>query len=160
GGVVRDGIAHGPSRVGPRGDTPGRARLPGASRGWCRPPPRNCRRSVVTSPPVRTHVRSGRGSMSTDKLATVRKLLAKAERAGPSACRATAGGSNRGVAVVPAARRRRVDWRFQSSSPRLATLRPSVLSGTGRAAGARAGQRADLGHGGGLEAGRRRALGA
>src|SRR5205823_2822332 len=63
----------------------GPARLPGASRGWCRPA------SAELSPlrgyisPVRTHVRFGRDSMSIDKFATVRKLLAKAERASTAA---------------------------------------------------------------------------
>jgi hypothetical protein len=89
-----------------------------------------------------------------------RRLVEAEERAaGHAAARAPAG-PQRGVAVVLADRRRRVDKQFAATYPRLATLRPSALSGTGRAAGALAGQRADLGGGGGLGVGRRRALGA
>jgi Protein of unknown function (DUF2786) len=92
-----------------------------------------------------------------------RRLVEAEERAAGQAARApddaapSAGG---GVALVLADRRRRVDQHFAIAFPGLATLRPSVLSGSGRAAGALAGQRADLGGGGGLGGGRRRALGA
>jgi hypothetical protein len=68
--------------------------------------------------------------------------------------------SSGGVALVLADRRRRVDEQFGATYPRLAMLRPRALSGSGRAAGALAGQRADLGGGGGLGVGERRALGA
>ncbi len=89
-----------------------------------------------------------------------RRLVEAEERAaGRAAARSPTSSSGAGVAVVLADRRRRVDTQFDAAFPRLATLRPSVLSGSGRAAGARAGQQADLG-GGGLDDGRRRALGA
>ena len=88
--------------------------------------------------------------------AQVHHRLVEAEERAAGHAAATSSG---GVALVLADRRRRVDRQFQATYPRLATLRPSALSGSGRAAGARAGQRADLG-GGGLGAGRRRALGA
>jgi hypothetical protein len=70
---------------------------------------------------------------------------AAAEARAPDSSVSSPGG---GVALVLADRRR------------LATLRPSALSGSGRAAGALAGQRADLGGGGGLGTGRTRTLGA
>ena len=75
----------------------------------------------------------------------------------PDTAPPSAGGS---VALVLADRRRRVAEQFAATFPHLAPLRPSVLSGSGRAAGALAGQRADLGGGVGLGVGRRRALGA
>jgi hypothetical protein len=82
-----------------------------------------------------------------------RRLVAAEERAaGDAATRATAAADN-GVAVV-----RRVNTEFDSSFPRLARLRPSVLSGSGRAAGAAAGQRADLGGSDHLAVPRRRAV--
>jgi len=92
--------------------------------------------------------------------AQVHRRLAEAEEraAGEAATRAPAA-AGPGVAVVLADRRRRVDTHFDATFPRLASLRPSVLSGSGRAAGVLAGQRADLG-GGGLGVGRERALGA
>ncbi|GAA5129102.1 DUF2786 domain-containing protein [Pseudonocardia adelaidensis] len=89
-----------------------------------------------------------------------RRLADAEERAAGHATTRTPAGPHPGVAVVLADRRRRVDEEFASAYPRLATLRPSVLSGSGRAAGALAGQRADLGGAGGLGVGRRRALGA
>ncbi|MHA6615466.1 DUF2786 domain-containing protein [Pseudonocardia sp. DLS-67] len=85
-----------------------------------------------------------------------RRLVEAEERAAGH----TPEGPHPGVAVVLADRRRRVEQEFASTYPRLATLRPSMLSGSGRAAGAQAGQRADLGGGGGLRVGRPRALGA
>jgi len=89
-----------------------------------------------------------------------RRLVEAEERAaGEATARAPTSGST-GVALVLAHRRRRVDEQFGATYPRLATLRPSVLSGSGRAAGALAGQRADLGGGGGLGVGGPRALGA
>jgi hypothetical protein len=89
-----------------------------------------------------------------------RRLVEAEERAaGDATARAPASGAT-GVAVVLADRRRRVDEEFATTYPRLATLRPSALSGSGRTAGALAGQRADLGGGGGLGVGRQRALGA
>jgi hypothetical protein len=89
-----------------------------------------------------------------------RRLVEAEERAAGHATSRAPAGSLPGVAVVLADRRRRVAEQFAATYPRLATLRPSVLSGSGRAAGALAGQRADLGGGGGLGVGRRRALGA
>jgi hypothetical protein len=92
-----------------------------------------------------------------------RRLVEAEERAASQAARSpdtappSAGG---GVALVLADRRRRVAEQFAATFPHLAPLRPSVLSGSGRTAGALAGQRADLGSGGGLGVGRRRALGA
>jgi hypothetical protein len=92
-----------------------------------------------------------------------RRLVEAEERAASQAARSpdtappSAGG---GVALVLADRRRRVAEQFATTFPHLAPLRPSVLSGSGRTAGALAGQRADLGGGGGLGVGRRRALGA
>jgi hypothetical protein len=87
-----------------------------------------------------------------------RRLVEAGERAaGHAAARTSAHG---GVALVLADRRRRVDRQFDTTFPRLSTLRPSVLSGSGRTAGALAGERADLGGGGGLGVGRQRALGA
>jgi uncharacterized protein DUF2786 len=88
-----------------------------------------------------------------------RRLVEAEERAAGHAARAPASPLP-GVAVVLADRRRRVEEQFASTYPRLATLRPSTLSGSGRAAGALAGQRADLGGGGGLGVGSQRALGA
>jgi hypothetical protein len=55
-----------------------------------------------------------------------------------------------GVALVLADRRERVDQAFATAFPQLATARRRVLSGSGHAAGALAGQRADLGGSGGL----------
>jgi hypothetical protein len=89
-----------------------------------------------------------------------RRLVEAEERAAGAAARAPDGSPGRGVALVLADRRRHVDQQFATEFPGLATLRPSVLSGSGRGAGALAGQRADLGGGGGLGVGRRRALGA
>jgi hypothetical protein len=91
-----------------------------------------------------------------------RRLVEAEERAAKAAARSPDGStpSRGGVALVLADRRRRVDQHFAAVFPRLATLRPSVLSGSGRAAGALAGQRADLGGGGGVGSGRSRALGA
>jgi Protein of unknown function (DUF2786) len=93
--------------------------------------------------------------------AQIHRRLVEAEdrAAGHATARARASGPT-GVAVVLADRRRRVAEEFAATYPRLATLRPSALSGSGRAAGALAGQRADLGGGGGLGVGGRRALGA
>lgn len=89
-----------------------------------------------------------------------RRLVEAEERAAGHATSRTAASTHSGVAVVLADRRRRVAEQFAATYPRLATLRPSTLSGSGRAAGALAGQRADLGGGGGLGVGGRRALGA
>ena len=89
-----------------------------------------------------------------------RRLVEAEERAAGQATARAPANSHPRVAVVLAGRRRRVDKEFASTYPHLATLRPSVLSGSGRAAGALAGQRADLGGGDGLGVGRRRALGA
>jgi uncharacterized protein DUF2786 len=90
-----------------------------------------------------------------------RRLVEAEERAaGHATARAAPSSSHGGVAVVLADRRRRVDEHFDATFPRLATLRPSILSGSGRRAGALAGQRADLGGDGGLGVGRQRALGA
>jgi Protein of unknown function (DUF2786) len=89
-----------------------------------------------------------------------RRLVEAEERAAGAAARAPDDSPGRGVALVLADRRRHVDQQFATEFPGLATLRPSVLSGSGRGAGALAGQRADLGGGGGLGVGRRRALGA
>ncbi|GAA0910036.1 DUF2786 domain-containing protein [Pseudonocardia zijingensis] len=91
--------------------------------------------------------------------AQVHRRLVEAEERAAQARAEPAGPHHPGVALVLADRRRRVDEEFASTYPRLATLRPSVLSGSGRAAGALAGQRADLG-GGRLATGRRQALGA
>jgi uncharacterized protein DUF2786 len=87
-----------------------------------------------------------------------RRLVEAEERAAGAAARAPDDSPGRGVALVLADRRRHVDQQFATEFPGLATLRPSVLSGSGRGAGALAGQRADLGGGGGLGVGRRRAL--
>ncbi|MDT7654765.1 MAG: hypothetical protein QOI36_6171, partial [Pseudonocardiales bacterium] len=54
----------------------------------------------------------------------------------------------------------RVDRAYAAAFPRLGTARRTVLSGSGFAAGARAGERADLGRGTGIDRGRRRAVGA
>ncbi len=89
--------------------------------------------------------------------AQVHRRLVEAEEQAAGHAAATSSG---GVALVLADRRRRVDEQFGATYPRLATLRPRALSGSGRAAGALAGQRADLGGGGGLGVGERRALGA
>jgi hypothetical protein len=88
------------------------------------------------------------------------RLVEAEERAASTASGTGSGSSAAGVALVLADRRRRVDERFGHTFPRLATVRPRALSGSGRAAGALAGQRADLGGGDGLGARRRRALGA
>jgi hypothetical protein len=88
------------------------------------------------------------------------RLVEAEERAACAASPTASGSSPGGVALVLADRRRRVEERFDATYPRLAALRPRALSGSGRAAGALAGQRADLGGGGGLGVGRRRALGA
>jgi hypothetical protein len=89
-----------------------------------------------------------------------RRLVEAEERAAGHAAARDPAGPRPGVAVVLADRRRRVDKQFDATFPRLATLRPSALSGSGRAAGALAGRRADLGGGGQLGVGRERALGA
>jgi hypothetical protein len=81
------------------------------------------------------------------------------ERASPATGDA-AGDAARPVALVLADRRDRVDRAYASAFPRLARARRTVLSGSGYAAGTRAGERADLGRGGGIGTGRRRALGA
>lgn len=91
--------------------------------------------------------------------AQVHRRLAEAEERAAGEARAPAA-AGPGVAVVLADRRRRVDTQFDATFPRLAGLRPSVLTGSGRAAGVLAGQRADLGGSGGLGAGGERALGA
>jgi Protein of unknown function (DUF2786) len=85
-----------------------------------------------------------------------RRLVEAEERAATHA----SGTSSGGVAVVLADRRRRVAEQFATTYPRLAMVRPRGLSGSGRAAGVLAGQRADLGGGAGLGVGARRALGA
>jgi len=90
--------------------------------------------------------------------AQVHRRLVEAEQR--AAGRAAGPGGPPGVALVLADRRQRVEERFAAAYPGLATLRPSALSGSGRAAGALAGQRADLGGSGRLGAGMRRALGA
>jgi hypothetical protein len=87
-----------------------------------------------------------------------RRLLAAEQRAATDAGAAGGAGAP-GVALVLADRRERVDRAFAAAFPGLATARPSALSGSGRVAGALAGQRADLGGSGGLGGGRRRALG-
>jgi hypothetical protein len=91
-----------------------------------------------------------------------RRLLAAEQRAATDATDAAAapeaGSTGGGVALVLADRRERVDREFASAFPRLATARPSMLSGSGRGAGAIAGQHADLGGAGGLGRGLRRAL--
>jgi hypothetical protein len=88
-----------------------------------------------------------------------RRLLAAEQRAATDAAAAPeAGSTGGGVALVLADRRERVDREFASAFPRLATARPSMLSGSGRGAGAIAGQHADLGGAGGLGRGLRRAL--
>jgi uncharacterized protein DUF2786 len=92
--------------------------------------------------------------------AQIHRRLVEAERRAAGDISRGPAGPHTGVAVVLADRRRRVDSQFDATFPRLATLRPSVLSGSGRTAGAHAGQRADLGGGAGLGVGRRRALGA
>jgi uncharacterized protein DUF2786 len=92
--------------------------------------------------------------------AQIHRRLVEAERRAAGDTSRGPAGPHTGVAVVLADRRRRVDSRFDATFPRLATSRPSVLSGSGRAAGAHAGQRADLGGGAGLGVGRRRELGA
>jgi hypothetical protein len=89
-----------------------------------------------------------------------RRLVAAEEQAARQATGRSAEPSHGGVALVLADRRRRVDREFAAAFPRLGSARPRVLSGSGRAAGALAGQRADLGGDAGLGAGRRRALGA
>lgn len=91
--------------------------------------------------------------------AQVHRRLADAEERAAGEARVPAA-AGPGVAVVLADRRRRVDTHFDATFPRLARLRPSVLTGSGRAAGVLAGQRADLGGSGGLGAGGERALGA
>jgi hypothetical protein len=90
-----------------------------------------------------------------------RRLLAAEQRAatahpGTAAPPGTPGAG--GVALVLADRREHVDRAFAAAFPRLGTARRRLLSGTGHAAGAQAGERADLGRGGGLDRGRRRAL--
>jgi hypothetical protein len=91
-----------------------------------------------------------------------RRLLAAEERAATAATRpgAAAAPGTVGVALVLADRRERVDQAFAAAFPHLGTARRRTLSGSGWAAGAEAGERADLGTGGGLDRGRRRALGA
>jgi hypothetical protein len=92
-----------------------------------------------------------------------RRLRAAEQRAATSAATRAAttaapGAPGRGVALVLADRRERVDRAFTAAFPRLATARRSLLSGSGRAAGALAGQRADLG-GSSVRGARGRALG-
>ncbi|HYH29486.1 MAG TPA: DUF2786 domain-containing protein, partial [Pseudonocardia sp.] len=88
-----------------------------------------------------------------------RRLLAAEQRAATTAAASPGppGAPDRGVALVLADRRERVERAFAAAFPRLGTARRSVLSGSGRAAGALAGRRADLGGPGGLGRGRRRA---
>jgi hypothetical protein len=92
-----------------------------------------------------------------------RRLLAAEQRAATHAAThdATAAPPGTGgVALVLADRRERVDREFATAFPRLGTARRRVLSGSGWAAGAEAGEAADIGRGGGLGRGRRRAVGA
>ncbi len=96
-----------------------------------------------------------------------RRLTAAQERAAAQATadeRATpdTGAPDTGisVAVVLADRRDRVDRAYAAAFPGLGTARRSTLSGTGFVAGARAGERADLGRGGRLDTRPRRAVGA
>jgi hypothetical protein len=87
-----------------------------------------------------------------------RRLSSAEDRAAASAADPAADGP--GVALVLADRRERVDRAYAAAFPRLGTARRTVLSGSGFAAGARAGEQADLGGGTGIDTGRRRALGA
>jgi Protein of unknown function (DUF2786) len=87
-----------------------------------------------------------------------RRLSTAEERAAADAATPAADGPS--VALVLADRREQVDRAYAAAFPRLATARRAVLSGSGFAAGTRAGERADLGHGGDLGSERRRALGA
>ncbi|GAA1173929.1 DUF2786 domain-containing protein [Pseudonocardia alaniniphila] len=91
----------------------------------------------------------------------VHRRLTGAEERAAGAARSETGTSGPSVALVLADRREQVDRAYSAAFPRLASARRSVLSGSGFAAGARAGERADLGLGG-LGAGndRHRALGA
>jgi Protein of unknown function (DUF2786) len=77
----------------------------------------------------------------------VHRRLSTAEARAATDAPATAGPS---VALVLADRREQVDRAYAAAFPRLATARRAVLSGSGFADGAMAGERADLGHGGGL----------
>ncbi|MEJ3654902.1 DUF2786 domain-containing protein [Actinomycetes bacterium KLBMP 9759] len=77
-----------------------------------------------------------------------RRLLAAEERAerGATAEHAAAG-DGRSLAVVLADRTSQVERAYSAAFPVLGQARRSTLSGTGFAAGAAAGERADLGHG-------------
>jgi hypothetical protein len=93
----------------------------------------------------------------------VHRRLVAAEEAARSATeerQAAPGPTGPPVALVLADRRRRVESAFAAAFPELATARRTVLSGSGYAAGARAGQRADLGRDDRIGPGGRRALGA
>src|SRR6201991_5301775 len=78
----------------------------------------------------------------------VHRRLSDAEEraAGAARCDSSMGGPS--VALVLADRREQVDRAYAAAFPRLASARRSVLSGSGFAAGATAGERADLGVGG------------
>jgi hypothetical protein len=92
--------------------------------------------------------------------AEVHRRLVAAEAAAAEQADASAPTAGPAVALVLAGRRHRVDAAFAEAFPRLASARRTVLSGSGYAEGALAGERADLGRVGRVGGGSRRALGA
>jgi hypothetical protein len=89
-----------------------------------------------------------------------RRLTSAEERAAESATRAGSADEGTSVALVLADRRDRVDRAYAAAFPRLGRARRTALSGSGFEAGARAGERADLGRRSGLGSDGRRAVGA
>src|SRR6201991_71485 len=77
----------------------------------------------------------------------VHRRLSDAEERAAGAARSDTSMGGPSVALVLADRREQVDRAYAAAFPRLASARRSVLSGSGFAAGARAGERADLGFG-------------
>jgi hypothetical protein len=86
--------------------------------------------------------------------------VAAAEQAAEAAAGTTPAEPVQSVALVLACRRQRVESAFAAAFPGLATARRTVLTGSGYAAGALAGERAELGHVAGVGGERRRAVGA
>ncbi|EXG80467.1 DUF2786 domain-containing protein [Cryptosporangium arvum] len=94
--------------------------------------------------PPGEHVAAYRRSWIVGFSATIHHRLAEAEERARAQTTSTSA-AGRSAEVVLADRRRVVDTRFAEAFPRLGTMGPRYLSGSGHREGAAAGHRADLG---------------